>query len=246
MRILLNTIPRTASKWFHQNISEYYSIIENLSRKYKIEGWFENFDQISRLPHKIQTTEGYDTISPIFDDNCHELKHRLNLLLNSESKFIIKIHPVDLISLNAIDSLKESCDYYYTIRKRNTIEQCLSIVAASSSGIAFPSEAQRSKILELVDNPVNISFENFRGTMTWVKQKNEYLDSQDPTKHLYYEDLIQIKTADEFCSHLGLPYVNFEIKNNFGIEHGDDKQKMIKNYDDLRKYGKILYKYNLI
>ena len=98
----------------------------------------------------------------------------------------------------------------------------------------------------MTDQPINVSFPEFRGILISFNRDNKYLDSQNPTKHLYCEDLIQIKTADEFCSHLGLPYVDFEIQNNFGIEYGDDKKKMIKNYDDLKKYSEILYRYNLI
>lgn len=246
MRILLNTIPRAASKWLHSNLLNYLSndnelIAPDLSIK-EITNWFEinESNQNAFQGNIIQRSDKFYFVENKNIDINIEMAVRLDLLLNYKRNIVAKIHPVGIYAFRAIEKIKQKYDLYYTLNRRNKIEQVLSMLTAQELGIYSSGSPLDEKIIEVTDQPVFIDYKKVKDLYNWVYSREIYMLNQNATKHLYFEELIEIKDPCDFCDYLMLPRKDFIMCHKYGIEYGINKPKLFQNYAGIQKYLEIL------
>lgn len=237
MKILLNAMPRTASKWLSVNLGKYLqNYYDNKDKTYVIFNWF-----IKNKPNSlffdgrmIQIGKKFKFSNiPVNVDN--EANDRINLLKNYDFPIIIKEHPQSWQALIAIEQLKTVSDRYYTLRRRNKFEQCISQCICEKTKIWESGLELKNALIECSINPFEIDTSFFMQRLQQIFLDNQYFDQQDSAKHLYFEDIIEIKNPQDFCLYLGLPMFNFQLDNYFAEEYGDQKKTIISNYEELYK-----------
>lgn len=249
MKILLNALPRAKSKWVCFNINEYLKAKYDFSSdlligkcRLPLTDWFTKKDEgLSFSGHIIKCYQDFLYISTNVKAN-DEIQNRLDLLLDCHNPMSIKIHPTSWHELIAIQVISCICDRYYTVRRRNILEQCISILTCEHTNAWNPGSTLDSQISKCLDNPFIVDTTAFIKKLDFLKMQNDYLNQQTTAIHLYAEDMINITDAKDFCSYLQLPYVEFEIHNGFNIEYGEKKSSMIKNYDQLMEIANAYFK----
>lgn len=249
MKILLSALPRTGSKWLCKNLHLYlierYKIVSELiindqwnTRSPITDLFTVNGDKLFFDGHisKIGVNFEFKQVDVSY---FNELHHRLRLLESSSSPMVIKIHPVIWHELLAIYSLQNNVNMHYTLRRRDQFDQCISIVTCRYTNIWTAYGDMAEQIKEFQKNPYQVPDDVFETQFQSLKNLTNWLDTLTNPQHLYYEDLIHIKTDEEFCNWLNLPYCKFQLNFDHGIEYGDTKKEIISNYKDLKNKFKI-------
>ena len=247
MRILINAMQRSSSKNLSNNLKFYLTKKFGCVNVPVLENWFEfGQNRIGNTNHYHMTVEDYQVkYEPLTTSYSEEVAHRLNFLLSYENPIIIKLHPDNSDCQLASQTLssKYMC---YNLSKKDIIEQTFSWLITNLTRQYVPGSAQKYEILKLSENPITISGNEFKKTLFFINQQNKKIQTLYNKKHLHYENLISITNAKEFCDYLDLPFVDFELHTNQGLEYGESKKFMIANYNDLHKFGGYLInKYNL-
>ena len=243
MKILLNVLPRTGSKWLNLNLFNYLEQTIRIPPMHEIYGikntisdWF-NYKKQTELFINGEIIMNGDNFKVLHNpiNNDEECVKRLGLLKDCKLPLTIKEHPHNWYSLIAIEELKNNVDRYYTLRRKDTFEQGLSMSVCSYTNLWQPGLEQLITIKKSIKSPFELDEKVFLQHLEMITLSNNYLDNQNPTKHLYFEDLILMDNPDLFCEYLGLPKVDFRMNYNSRLEYGTAKKEMITNYDRLRE-----------
>lgn len=245
MRILVNALPRTGSKWLCVNLRKYlrtkYGSSARLSvgdQIWPITDWFSNINNKLLINGHIDPYNNNFILNGSYTNIETEIANRLKLLKECKNSIAIKIHPNTWIETIAIEAIKPHCQHYYTLRRKNVIDEAFSLLVCQHTDIWEPSDKLNETILSSCKTPFSIEMNTLLSCLDSIKQQHLYLDSQENAHHLLAEDLFKIKNAKRFCKYLALPYVEFEIDQYFGVEYGNKKVKMIKNYKKLLQAAK--------
>lgn len=245
MKILLSALPRTGSKWLSLNLHLYlkarYKIASELivhdkhNTRLPITDWFTiNGDSLFFDGH-IEPLGIHYEIKPSIWPYIYEIPHRLKILEHTNWPMVIKIHPVMWHELLVINSLQHRVQRHYTLRRRDQFDQCVSIMTCRYTNIWEKLPKFDEKLQEFKNYPYTIPMANFENQWNSLTNLTAWLDTLPNTTHLYYEDCINIKTDKDFCQWLDLPYYKFKLDFRYGIEYGEEKKKIISNYEQLKE-----------
>jgi hypothetical protein len=242
MKILLNALPRTGSKWLAVNLSKYldtafgrsaYLYIDN--KPWVISDWFDyQGDQLLFHGKICQINHNFILTNETVDIE-QEMYSRLDLLVRYDAPIQIKVHPQTLPSLIACEILKKQAYRYYSLRRRDTFEQVFSKCLCIQTEIWNPGVELNVLLIDLLKNPIEISEEQFLFELRQNSTQIDYLDNELGCQHLYFEDLVNIKNSGDFCSWLNLPVVEFRLDQYFTKEYGPLKPYIVKNYQKLKE-----------
>lgn len=231
MKILLNSLQRSATKWLFKNLVEYCGTTDI---GFPLHYLLTKNSDLMYLNTEPAERKRYTDIF------VAEIENKLDQFIAFNVDVVIQVHPMNIQSLIAVEKLRKHFDFYYTLNRKDIVEQTLSILVADEMNIYHSGEEMNHKIKEKIQEPISVSQLTLKNIYQYVVRSNQYFGDQRPSKHLYFEDLIELKNPYEFCDYMKLPRKEFRWTIPNQIEYGNNKEKMIKNYLELREYAKVL------
>lgn len=236
MKILLNAVPRTRSKWMVKNLYSYLSEIGKTHNSWPI---FDIFTETKTgklyIENKVQFDGENLTVSndPVIDIDL-ETKNRLDYLKKSNLNMCIKVHPTSNREINAIAELKPICTNYFTLSRKDLFEQSLSMTLALFTNEWTSGINQTRKMYHFYVKPISIDINIYEQVTIALKEQNEWLKNEKSHKLIYMEDTLTIRDARDFCEMLDLEFHSFNLDQLFDVEFGSYKKNMISNYNELK------------
>jgi hypothetical protein len=248
MKIAINSLPRSGTKFLQANFHRYIksagynvlcpesfdSILEpfnfldhELELKATITG-IESIDQ-----HKINFVKKYRYPKDINSETID----RYSYLKSLKQSWVFKRTPWVRFDPILYESAVE-LDKCVAIVRSDMFEHTLSFVLARQLNIWAPTNELETAVETCKNKPIKLNEDEFIQFYKWIKQYNKIKWVKD-IQVVDFDKMVKIKNSKEFCDFFNLPFVNFDF-HYFHIEYGDNKRKMISNIKELRVIAKSL------
>lgn len=243
MKILLNALGRTRSKWVATNLHSY---LKTFGETHNLWPTLDLFTQHLNGGLYIQNQIDFDgsilTISnKPAQEKTLESMARLNYARQSNLNMCIKIHPTCDREIAMVNEVKKFCQYYFTLARKDIFEQALSLSLGYSTNIWVPGVEQIKAISSLKSKPVTIQIDSFQNVVENLQRQTEYLTNEKSNKFIYMEDTFTVRDSKDFCDMLNLEHKEFMLDQRYGKEYGEFKKEIISNYNELEtKYNNMI------
>lgn len=258
-KIVVWTLPRSGSKFIQNNITNYLVAkygYENVAKA--IHPGENNEDGICSfgellLPEDLEKFE----LSEETNNNLFFLKRRHNI----EKHGKIDEHGIHGSSVDIEGEIAKRVNFYKTFDKHGVIKEffkyqpemdifnysdkviklirnkkdvIMSLMVTRRTRHYVGNRALFDSIEKFKDHKVELPKEEFEA-LEKLWEDFVYAPNIHPnTTVVFFEDLIKVKTSDEFCKLLGLEEgVKFNISTNYnggyGVEYGSNKYEMVSN-----------------
>ena len=247
--VIIHACPRSATKNLQQNFTSYLKATGQT-----VAGTATSLDDVldignneKDINHNVtKTLIGYDENGALWGNrplpvHCKiELLHRFSLLMNSNDAWVSKRYnwlnndPLLDISSNFIDK-------NVVVIRKDKFDHALSLSMARQLDLWWPSNDMTAAIEKYKESPFGIDLSIFIDEYIHIVRWNR-LKYPDNFQIIYFDDMIKLDSAAEFCSFFNLEYIEFPF-NKFEIEYGSNKTEMVANLEVIKKIVTVLNKH---
>lgn len=246
MKILIYSLPRAGSHFLHGKLNRYLKNLGGMpildydgSRRKK---WWTGPEwgyAISKVESNIVFFKKDSSMNNMKTLLANRIPH-----LDSIHNICLKFHYYDGIG-ELEREFASHFDKVIILKRRDLFERSLSEMFCNFSGYwNFPNETRPELLLKLKDNKIHINELHWRIAIERYKNPGYLMPTISGTE-VFFEDLINVSDAKQFCEMVNLPYLDFSIQHSPSdgpsLEIGTAKYDMISNINELKEiYDEVI------